>query len=418
MYRVSVLLAVFFVASFVVLGQDPTPTPVVEAVPTPMPIAQPSQTPAAGPPVIQNAPVPVNQGKPPELKGDKSPIPKPTPPATGDEIIKVSTDLVTTPVSVLDRSGRFIPGLKKKDFQIFENGVKQDITYFQSEEQPFTVVLMIDISPSTKYKMDEIHFAAVTFVNQLRANDKVMVVAFDQRIHILTEEPTSEKQKIFAAIYKATFGSGTSMYEAVNFITDLDLIKVTGRKAVVLFTDGVDTTSRQATFESTISAVQEVDALVYPIRYNTQTASGGVVSATTGAPVQLPPDIAALMNARGITLDPRLLRVGGARGSSPAEYAKGKLFLEKLAENTGGRIFEADDIKNLEASFAGVAEELRRQYSIGYSPEKEGQPGERRSFKIKIARPNVVVRAKSSYVIRQTRSWKPKASKDGLFAVK
>src|SRR5688500_11486690 len=102
--------------------------------------------------------------------------PPPPPPPANDEVIKVTTDLVTTPVSVLDRNGRFIAGLKQKDFKIFENGVPQKITLFQSEEQPFTVVLLIDISPSTKYKMDEIHFAAVTFVNQLRAMDKVMVV--------------------------------------------------------------------------------------------------------------------------------------------------------------------------------------------------------------------------------------------------
>lgn len=363
------------------------------------------------------------QDAPPVLKGN-DPVAKPSPPAVkdpnapttqlvakpspspDDEIISVETNLVTTPVSVLDRSGRFIPGLKKKDFKIYDNGVLQDITYFQSEEQPFTVILLIDISPSTKYKMDEIHYAALTFVNQLRPEDKVMVVAFDQRVRLLTETATSDKQKLYSAIYKATFGSGTSLYEAVSIVTDLDLIKVSGRKAVVLFTDGVDTTSRQANYESTLAAVQEVDALIYPIRYDTQ-QNGGVISTATGAPTHLPPDIAALMAARGIAIDPRVFQ-GGARGTSPAAYAKGKLFLEKLAENTGGRIFEATDVKNLEASFAGVAEELRRQYSIGYYPENPGKAGERRSVKIKVTKPNAVVRAKSGYVIRQLQSWKPR----------
>ncbi len=402
MYRVSVLVAVFFSVSLSVLGQVP-----LVSRPTPVPDSTP---------VITNAP-PVDAAKPPALKNDTVVKPTATPAPKDDEIIKVSTDLVTTPVSVLDRNGRFIPGLKKKDFAIFENGVKQDITYFQSEEQPFTVVLMIDISPSTKYKMDEIHYAAISFVNQLRSVDKVLVLAFDQRIHVLTDGPTSEKPAIYAAIYKATFGSGTSLYEAVNFVTDLSFIKVPGRKAIVLFTDGVDTTSRQASFESTVAAVQEVDALIYPIHYDTQTGGGGVVSTATGAPTQLPPDIAAMMAARGIAIDPRVFK-GMARGQSPAEYAKGKLFLEKLAENTGGRIFEASDIKNLDTAFAGVAEELRRQYSIGYYPEKEGQPGERRSVKIKVERPNVVVRSKSGYVIRQQRSDADSSSKSGTLATK
>jgi VWFA-related protein len=339
--------------------------------------------------------------------------PKPTP--ADDEIIKVTTDLVTTPVSVLDRSGRFVPGLKQKDFKIFENGVEQKISYFQSSEMPFTVILLIDISPSTRYKMEEIHYAAVTFVNQLRAQDKVMVVAFDSRIRVLTDEPTSEKQKIFSAIYKAGFGSGTSLYEAVSFVTDLDMIKVPGRKAVVLFTDGVDTTSPQASFESTIASTQEVDALIYPIRYNTQAGGsqqnlGGVdpkVFAT------LPPGVQQMIiraNNPGR---------GYARGQSPAEYARGKLYLEKLAENSGGRIFEAADLVNLETSFAGVAEELRRQYSIGYYPEQEGSPGERRSVRIKVpTKPNVVVRAKSGYVIRSQQGSVDSPRRPGIVAAR
>ena len=109
------------------------------------------------------------------------------------------------------------------------------------------------------------------------------------------------------------------------------------------------------------------------------------------------------MAARGITIDPRVFR-GMARGQSAAEYAKGKLYLEKLAENTGGRIFEADAITDLDTAFKGVAEELRRQYSIGYYPEQDGTPGERRSVKIKVTRPNAIVRAKTGYIIRQPRS--------------
>ena len=303
-----------------------------------------------------------------------------------NEIVQVETNLVTTPVSVLDRNGRFIPGLKKKDFKIFEDGVPQAITYFQSSEQPFTVVLMIDTSPSTRYHIDDIHYAAVTFVNQLRPADKVMVVSFDSRLRIHTE-PTTEKQTIFAAIYKAQFGSGTSLYDAVDYVTNLDLINVTGRKAVVLFTDGVDTTSRRANFQSTVSGVEEVDALFYPIRYNTQRRNG----VPAGAPVA---------GLYGVI--PPGMRIQLGRGQSDAEYQTGKLYLETLAANSGGRIFEADDLKNLEASFAGVAEELRRQYSIGYYASEDGKPGDRKRIKIQVSRPpRAVVKAKSTYVVKQ-----------------
>jgi len=320
---------------------------------------------------------PLNQPPPP-------PAAKPTP-NTEDEVVRVETNLVTTPVSVLDRDGRFIPGLKKKDFKIFENGVPQAITYFQSSEQPFTVVLMIDTSPSTRYQIDEIHYAAVTFVNQLRPSDKVMVVAFDGRIRILTE-PTVEKQKIFAAIYKAQFGSGTSLYDAVDYVATLDLVRELGRKAVVIFTDGVDTTSRRADYASTVTAVEEVDALFYPIRYNTQKANTDAVAQTYG--IQLPAGM--------------LVQLG--RGQSDAEYQKGKTYLETLATNSGGRIFEADTIPNLETAFAGVAEELRRQYSIGYYATEDGKPGDRKKIKIEVSRPpRAVIRAKSNYVVKEKR---------------
>lgn len=304
--------------------------------------------------------------------------------AAEDEIVKVETNLVTTPVSVLDRSGRFIANLKKKDFKIFEDGVPQEITYFQSSEQPFTVVLLIDTSPSTRYHIDEIHYAAVTFVNQLRPADQVMVAAFDSRLKILAE-PTTDKQKLFAAIYKAQFGSGTSLYDSVDYVANLDLENLPGRKAVVIFTDGVDTTSRRASFESSLATVEEVDALFYPIRYNTQ-RRGDPSSVASAYGLQLPPGM--------------MVQLG--RGQSDAEYQRGKTYLETLAANSGGRIFEAEAVKNLEEAFSGVAEELRRQYAIGYYASTDHKPGDRKRIKIQIARrPGAVIRSKTTYVVKQ-----------------
>ena len=318
------------------------------------------------------------------------PMMKPPPPPaskpTEDEIVRVETNLVTTPVSVLDRNGRFIAGLRKKDFKILEDGVPQEITYFQSSEQPFTVILLIDTSPSTRYHIDDIHYAALTFVNQLRPNDKVMVAAFDSRLRILTEEPTTEKQTIFAAIYKSQFGSGTSLYDAVDYVANMDLVNVPGRKAVVLFTDGVDTTSRRADYITSIASVEEVDALFYPIRYNTQQRPGNAAQLASVYGVQLPPGV--------------MVQLG--RGQSDAEYLRGKTYLETLATNSGGRIFEVDTVPNLEVAFAGVAEELRRQYSIGYYASEDGKPGDRKRIKIEVARPpKAIVRAKTTYVVKE-----------------
>ncbi len=97
-----------------------------------------------------------------------------------DEVLKVETNLITIPVSVFDRNGLYIAGLQKDDFKIFENGKEQEIAYFGTMDKPFTVVLLIDTSPSTAYRIEEIHQAAIAFVDQLQAQDSVMVIDFDR----------------------------------------------------------------------------------------------------------------------------------------------------------------------------------------------------------------------------------------------
>jgi len=352
------------------------------------------------------------QTRPPQIKNDTSPSSGTTKPSTQpakkieeeDGVVNVDTDLVTTPVSVLDRNGRFIPGLRKRDFKIFENDVPQAITYFQSEEQPFTVVLMLDTSPSTRYKIDDIHWAAVSFLNQLRPNDKVMVVSFDSRVRLWTPEPTSDKKELYTAIYNTRMGSGTSLYEAVDSVASLGQMRATGRKAMVIFTDGVDTTSRRASLESTIESTEEIDALIYPIRYDTmeRTSSG---NGNTPSPI----DLSKLMrDMNGVVQIPQGMLVQAGRGNSATEYERGRKYLETLANNSGGRMFDADTLINIDAAFSGIAEELRRQYSIGYYPENTGEPGERRSIKIQVlARPGVVVRAKRNYVVKRNRTGEP-----------
>ena len=310
--------------------------------------------------------------------------PPPPPPSKSDEEIIVDTNLVTTPVTVLDRNGRFIPNLKQKDFKIFENGVPQRVTHFQAETTPFTVILMIDISPSTRYSIDDIRYAAVTFVNQLRPEDKVMVVNFDRQVRVMTE-PTSDKKALFTAIYKSQFGSGTSLYEAVDAAINMDFVQTPGRKAVVVFTDGVDTTSRQATYESTVAAVEEVDALVYPIRYNTQVNSDQSSQVAMLQRLNMPPGVMAQLG----------------RGQTDVEYQLGKEYLNTIATNSGGRIFEAAAMGDLDKAFKGVADELRQQYAVGYYPDDTGKPGDRKKIKIEvIGKPQSIVRSKTTYVIK------------------
>ena len=317
------------------------------------------------------------------------------------EIIKVETNLVTLPVSVLDRDGRFISNLEQRDFQIFDNGVQQKVEYFQSVESPFTVILLIDVSPSTQYHIEEIQDAAIGFVNQLRPDDKVMIVSFDENVHVLSPV-TNDRKVLEEAILQAEFGGGTSLFEAVDFVINRELKKIEGRKAVVLFTDGVDTTSHKASYQTTVRDAEETDAPIYPIRYDTykppqppQTQPHQTQSQQTQPQQQQQPQQGGGNNSRAsVVIGGRNVLLGPA---TREEHETGRRYLEELARNSGGRPLEA--LNNLSGAFSIIAEELRRQYSIGYYPEKTGQKGERRQIKVRVMRQNVVVRTKSGYVV-------------------
>jgi VWFA-related protein len=411
MRKIFFVLLCVSVFSFNALAQTPYPSrPRVSPSPTP---STDSQT--------QNPNPTLEKKRPPVLIGDTQKTnPQPTSTPTGgskpinpdeiieeDDVIRVETNLVTLPVSVLDRDGRFVGGLRQQDFQIFEDGVAQKIENFTTVEQPFTVVLLIDVSPSTQYKITEIQDAAIAFVNQLRQNDRVVVISFDERVNVLSPV-TNNRYVLREAILRADFGNGTSLYEAVDDALNRQLRQIEGRKAVVLFTDGVDTTSRRASYESTIREAEESEALIYPIRYDTYSDMGGQSGGGGGYGYprrrrggrRFGDILGDIM--RGGTYGGNYPQGGGSAGGSPQDYARGTRYLEELAQNSGGRIFQANTTGNLEAAFSGIAEELRRQYTLSYYPETAGQAGQRKQIKVRVSRPNAVVRAKNSYIVAGT----------------
>lgn len=315
------------------------------------------------------------------------------------DVLRIDTTLVTVPFSVKDRNGRYIPDLTRGDFRVFEEGVEQKITYFATIDQPFTVVLLMDTSGSTNFRLDEIQDAAISFVRQLRAEDRVMVVAFDDRIDVLSE-PTNDFEKLTKAIRRTRTGGGTRLYDAVDQVINKHLTRITGRKAIVLFTDGVDTTSSRASYESTVRQAEELDALIYPISYNTSNGLGSV-----GGPQQLP-----LPGGRGgISINVPFPRMpgttgGGGGGASTGDYRRAGAYLQELAQRTGGRVYSGDSVLGLSQAFAWVAEELRRQYSLGYYPSPQGQEGQRRQIKVRVSQPNLVVTARDSYIYSQKKT--------------
>lgn len=386
---VFLLSAVLFVCSIVpVLSQD-RPRRVGDGTYRP-----PTQVPAR-PPVLGGANRPAGQQQQTQQPAEQT---GPEEVDAGD-VIKVNTTLITIPVSVMDRDGRYVPNLNKQDFRIWEDGVEQEVAFFASVEKPFSVFLLLDTSPSTKFRLDEIQDAAISFVNQLRSDDKVMVVSFNDNIKILSEL-TNDRSKLHRAIRKAHTDDGTRLYDTVDMVMNQHMSRAPGRKAVVLFTDGVDTTSKRGTFQSTVTDAQELDALIYPVRYDTSMdVDNGIPQ---GGTVDVWGQILGGIFGGGRRSNRRGGGGGGGGGGWPRgrgdDYGLADQYLRQLAASTGGRLYEADTTQNMSYAFANVAEELRRQYSLGYYPKRPPQPGQRREVRVRTNQPNLAVRARDSYV--------------------
>ncbi len=363
---------------------------------------RPEKTPSSTPPIIKNAPKIAN-GETGEAIG------------TDDEIIKVDTELVTLPVRVLDRNGRFVAGLKKKDFRIFEDKVNQEVAYFSNEQKPFTVALILDMSYSSTFKINEIQQAALTFITQLRPDDKVMIISFDMELYIHCE-PTNDRDIIKRAIIRTKIGSGTSLYDAVDFAINKRFRKISGRKAIVLFTDGVDTTSNKAHDLDNLRDASELESLIYPIRYDTfadvkaiesgrviikdtgtittpPIGGGGVPTGKTKSPLPFPIPTGTIGTGK-----PRRGIPGSRSGTTREEYVFAAKYLDQMAGRTGGRVYEANSISRLTRAFSKIASELREFYSLGYYPSNTKRNGKPRKIKVRVNRKKVAVRTRKSYV--------------------
>ena len=348
----------------------------------------------AGPPELKSSPVRTSLDAPSSTSlDDKEEV------SEGD-VIRIDTNLVTVPVSVLDRDGRFISDLKREEFKVFENGVEQKLAYFDSTEKPFTVALLLDTSGSTFFHLWEIKEAAIAFAKQLRPQDRVLIVTFDRLVMLLTEA-TNDQNVITEAVQRnAITGFSTRLYDAIDLVIKARLNKIEGRKAIVLFTDGVDTASYQATYKSTLRKVDEMDVLIYPVQYDTtdfvaaQTRTNATIVTTTISGRNIP------------TRSSSEITYGTPKASGPGtsvfDYKLADQFLHQLATKTGGRLYEANERTQLSEAFSKIAEELRHQYSIGYYPETTLQSGERREIRVRVDRPELAVRARDSYVQRVT----------------
>lgn len=190
------------------------------------------------------------------------------------ETIKTDTNLVMVPVIATGQNGLYVTDLNKQDFTISEDGVAHEIAFFGKVAAPFHVVLMLDTSASTQDKLRQIQSAAFAFVQQLQPADRVKIISFDDQVRDLNEF-TNDRETLRVAINGTRPGQGTKVYDAVDLALNT-VRRIQGRKAIVIFTDGMDWHSDRATFDGTLRYLDEEGVIVYPIRYDTRATTEAI----------------------------------------------------------------------------------------------------------------------------------------------
>lgn len=334
-----------------------------------------------------------------------------------DDVVRLESTLVNLPLLVSDRSGRYIPQLTARDFSLYEDGVQQSIASFGTEEVPFSVALLLDVSPSVQGNIEDIQDAAIAFVRQLRNQDRVMVVSFDRRIHYLSDF-TSDRRELEWAIRQTHTGSGTSVYDAVYDVVQRRLRNVDGRKAMILFSDGEDTTSGQASYDDAVNVVTESDVLVYGLRYPGTGGRGPVRidpwprSPIPGIQIPFPFPWPIPRRRRGPfrLTDPT---PGNSAVTSPSpQWSRrnrgGGDFMTDITTAGGGPVYDAEKIGDLSRLANRIAEELRHVYVVSYYPTNPLSNGGYRSVRVTVkGRGDIAVRHRRGYNARPNTSAKP-----------
>ncbi len=300
-------------------------------------------------------------------------------PTETEEIIHVDSDLVMLPVTVMDRDGRYIAGLDKGDFSIYEDGREQDVVFFETFNTPITVFFVLDTSSSMKRFMLELSDAANLFLGKLQNDDRIIAARFCKDFIILQNlTPVKNiRGRKSLVLRQCSSRSGTRLYDAVHQAIR-KIRKVSGRKAIVLFSDGEDTgVSVQnpvefVTKEDNYKSAMEGDFLVYTLQFKDDSR--------TSFPCELN--------------DNRCIEAY----ESPTKY------MENMAKITGGRHLRINEITDLSNAFRTIADELKQQYSLGYYPKNKGKEGERREIRVRVNRPGLAVRARDSYVVGKRKS--------------
>jgi Ca-activated chloride channel homolog len=305
------------------------------------------------------APAQAAPAAPPATTGPAPPAPAQAPgTAPQRPAFRAGVDIVSLNVTVQDAVGRYITDLEQGEFSIFEDGVKQEISFFNRRQQPIALSLLLDSSASMEDKLEDLQIAAKSFVKRLKPNDIAQVIDFDSRVEI-RQGFTGNLAELDGAIGKTSAGGSTSLHNAI-YIALKELKKVRAvseedvrRQALVVFSDGEDTSSL-ISFDEVLDLAKRSETAIYSI------ALRGVDTQTKG-------------------------------------FREAEFVMRQLAQETGGRSFFPAKIDELTAVYAQIADELASQYTIGYTSRNARRDGAWRRVVVQIMKPNLTPRTKRGY---------------------
>jgi len=324
---------------------------------------------------------------PPVRAQSRSPTPTPSPKQDEQEIdpedvISVNTTEVLLPVTVRDSAGFLVGNLTRKDFRIFEDGVEQPLSDLSLRQVPVDVALIVDASSSVAGNLDDFRTAAEGFASHLAADDRVSLIQFDDRV-VLLQDWTGSLVQLRRALKRIVPGMFTRFHDAMLLASRDQAPRGNARHAIIVLTDGIDS-GRGATFETALRAALQSQTTVF------------VVSNTQIERARKQEELSMLLSGSDSAMRFNQLRIDGLR-LGLAALSDSERNLGQLTAATGGRLYIPTTFNDLERTYAEVADELRHQYTLYYSPLNTRRDGQFRRVRVETTTPTHQVSARVGY---------------------
>lgn len=305
--------------------------------------------------------------------------------AQDDDPIRVDSSIVRLNVGVVDKRGHPITDLGQRSFEIYEDGVKQQISRFEPSAAPFSVVIMLDMSGSTLGFRQVLKQSAFRFIDALSPSDRVAVVEFYDKIN-LRNDFTSDRGTIAHSIEASNGRGKTQLYKALDFALEKLSKEKSRRKAIIVLTDGVDTAIKDQD-RGLLENVSD-DKILTTLKPETNDILVRVLNRS---------------DAQGVTIYPLALPTGDPdKLADPtnrqiAMFRAARARLQIVADRTGGQLNTINRLEEMGRLYAQVAADLRTLYTIEYQPENTKRDGKWRAIRIEVRDPELISRTRQGY---------------------